>query len=60
MKRIVKVTYQANTEEIETIRRFFNFIDTLDAETYDDFDNKIAELGIYDAIRWMLNAIEGD
>lgn len=60
MKRTVVVTYDANEEEIETVRRFYNLFDVMDEETYDDFDNRAIQDGVYEAVRWLLEAIQED
>lgn len=60
MKRIVKITYAATDEEIETVRRFYNLLDLMDEETYDDFDNRVGQDGVYEAIRWLLEAMQED
>lgn len=60
MKRIVKVTYDANEEEIETVRRFYNLLDVMDEETYGDFDSRVSLDGVYEAVRWLLEAMQED
>ena len=60
MKRIVKITYAATDEEIETVRRFYNLLDLMDEETYDDFDNRVGQDGVYEAITWLLEAMQED
>lgn len=60
MKRIVKITYAATDEEIETVRRFYNLLDLMDEETYEDFDNRVCQDGVYEAIRWLLEAMQED
>lgn len=60
MKRIVKITYAATEEEIETVRRFYNLLDLMSKETYDDFDSRVDQDGVYEAIRWLLEAMQED
>lgn len=60
MKRIVNVTYDASEEEIETVRRFYNLLDLMDEETYCDFDNRVSLDGVYEAVRWLLEAMQED
>lgn len=61
MKRITKVTYKASAQEIETIRRFWQLIDSIDSvdeDTYIDLQNRIEEDGLSIALSNWLDAME--
>ena len=58
MKRIVKVSYTATDEEIETVRRFYNLIDSIDQESYDDIQDRVDKYGLHEAIGDLLDALE--